>query len=357
MKTIVHISEVNICLNSGMGRVEYYWKLAFEKSGYKFIHIGPNEVGKLRFKSFFGFYAYVFYKKMNVKATAFIVHEPLSGYFVNKGIPCFLESHGIEIRARQVFKKYKLNADNKNNIRNYLFNIYRNFYSIKGIKNVDKLLLLNTEDKEFLLNKFKRKESDIFIYKNGIHQLNLVNKTLNYHFTILFNGSYIKRKGIDILIDAAKIISDRIDNLKFLLIGTGYTKEDIIEKWPNEIRDKVTIIPKFNSEDEASYLSQTDLFVLPSFYEGQPLSLLQAMSAGICCITTNTCGQKDIIEHYKNGLLFDPGNSLQLANLIIEMKNNVQKRTDIGINAKLSIQDRSWTKCSNELVNYITKQI
>jgi hypothetical protein len=98
-KIIIHVSEIDIDTNGGMGRVEYYWKKSFENKGFQFIHIGPNEVGTFAHKWLFPYKAYDYFKKLNITPSAFIVHEPVSGQFINKGIPCFLESHGIERRA------------------------------------------------------------------------------------------------------------------------------------------------------------------------------------------------------------------------------------------------------------------
>jgi len=97
-RTIVHISEVDITEESGMGRISFQWKKEFQKKGYKFIHIGPTEVGKVRHPALFPFAAYKLFKKLGLNPSILIVHEPSSGIFVNDDIFTIVVSHGVERR-------------------------------------------------------------------------------------------------------------------------------------------------------------------------------------------------------------------------------------------------------------------
>jgi glycosyltransferase involved in cell wall biosynthesis len=95
------------------------------------------------------------------------------------------------------------------------------------------------------------------------------------------------------------------------------------------------------------------LFVLPSFFEGQPLSLLQAMAYGRCCITTNICGQKDVIQHQANGLLFEPGDALTLAALIQECSGDLSLQNKLGANARETVRDRDWQSAGGGVVDFV----
>ena len=77
------------------------------------------------------------------------------------------------------------------------------------------------------------------------------------------------------------------------------------------------------------------------------------MEAGRCCITTDCCGQRDLIQHGYNGMLYQPGNTQQFAALIEECVNNEDLRMTLGRNAKVSVKDRGWETVSAELVDHI----
>jgi glycosyltransferase involved in cell wall biosynthesis len=358
-KIIVHISEVNISPSSGMGRVEYYWQRGFEKAGHTFIHIGPDEIGELKHKALFPYAAYIYFKKLNIKPDLFIVHEAAAGNFVNRGIPCFVESHGVERRGWEAILKGLIPFVDKVSLKTrLLFPLWRLRVCDKGLKNAEKLLLINSDDKQYVKAKYNRKDEDIYLFKNGIIHIApemLYNTDTN--FTIVFNGSWISRKGTHVLIKAAEYIYKQKINVNYLLIGTSLTEEIVLGDWPEYLKPQVKVVPHFNPDTEVAFLNSASLFVLPSYAEGQPLSLLQAMEAGKCCITTNCCGQKDIIKNEVTGLLFEPGDYLKLAELIVRCHDDRILLQSIGENAKKYIDKYTWDVVSDELVDFVLKSI
>jgi glycosyltransferase involved in cell wall biosynthesis len=355
--TIVHISEINISPESGMGRVEYYWKRAFEKAGYDFIHIGPLEMNAATHPGLFPYKAFNYYRKLNLKPKALIVHEPASGYFVQKGVFCFVESHGVERRYWEEQKNGAVPLADKKSLNlktRLLFPLWRLRGCDKGLKYAEKLLLINNDDKEYVKSKYKRHEKDIMLFRNGVHKFDLPGNTNSPgEFTILFNGSWLERKGIRTLIKAADLLHQQGLAIKYLLIGTGKDIPAVLSDWPEGLRPFVKVVPRFQQEEEPGYLQTASLFVLPSYFEGQPLSLLQAMAAGKCCITTNCCGQKDTIENGKTGLLFTAGDYKELAVLINNCYYDEAMIKEIGKHARQYVQDFTWEKVSEDVVNFI----
>ena len=361
-KVIVHVSEVPISTSSGMGRVEYYWKEAFEKAGYTFIHIGPDEIGPVKHKGLFPYKAYSYYKNLNIAPVAFIIHEPAAGVFTNKGIPCFVESHGVERKFWESQLAGSFPSVHTNPISfktKILYPLWRLRNCDIGLKNADKLLLINTDDSMYVQRKYKRPVKDIFIFKNGITKSSAIylNKKNQLDFTVLFNGTWIDRKGIYTLIEAATQLHLQGINIKYNLIGTSKDEQSVLADWPQSLHSSITVIPRFVASDEAILLNEASVFVLPSFSEGQPLSLLQAMALGICCITTNCCGQKDLITHNKDGLLFEPGDSKTLATLIQQCYSDIDKVKIIGNQAKALVEKRTWENVSDELVEFVSTLI
>ncbi|HVQ40326.1 MAG TPA: glycosyltransferase family 4 protein [Pyrinomonadaceae bacterium] len=141
----------------------------------------------------------------------------------------------------------------------------------------------------------------------------------------------------------------------WLIVGTGVGREEIFSRWPEAIRPFVEVVPRFVKGSEEEFLRRASVFVLPSFFEGQPLALLQAMEAGRCCITTNCCGQRDLIEHGFNGLLHMPGDAHQLASLIEKCLADKNLMTKLGRNGRKSVQSRSWENVSSEVVDSIER--
>lgn len=358
-RIILHVSEVNIATTSGMGRVEYFWKKAFENAGFEFVHIGPTEVGKLSHKMLFGIKAYLCFKRMQISPEFFIVHEAVSGFFVKKDIPCFVESHGVE---RKNWEKIlngliPLQAGSQLSLKTRIwFPLWRLSTCDRGLKYADKLLLINSDDVDYVKRKYKRLPDDILMFRNGVFPVKSSEKnTVINTFTILFNASWIKRKGTDVLIKAARIVYDAGLTVNYILAGTGKNEQTVLNDWPDQLKPHVKVITHFDQGTELSLIKSSSIFVLPSYSEGQPLSLLQAMAAGKCCLTTDCCGQKDIIKNGVTGLLFEPGNFKQLANLITKCHKNAVIVRQIGLNAKKDMENYDWKKVANDVVKFITK--
>ena len=355
-KIIVHVSEVNISPNGGMGRVELNWKQEFERRGYQFIHIGPQEIGNLKHPGLFPYKAFQYFKRLGIKPLLVIVHEPAGGAFVNKGFPVFIESHGLEQRNWNLSLQKKLGQENISWKTKILFPIWRLRNCNKGLKNADFLLLINQEDKDFVKLHFAVPDKKIFVFKNGAYP-NEVKSVKNKVPKILFNASWIERKGIKLLVEAAAILHQKGILVQYLLMGTGKKAIEILKDWPVILHQYVEIIEKFDSNEEQEILSKADLFVLPSYYEGQPLSLLQAMAAGLCCITTDCCGQKDIITDGIDGYLFERGNlNLLVTKIEICLSNSVAME-QIGANAKITMLQRTWERTNIETVDFILSAI
>ncbi|MCE7066131.1 glycosyltransferase family 4 protein [Dyadobacter sp. CY326] len=353
-KLILHISEVDIDLNGGMSRVEYHWKRAFENAGFQFIHVGPREIGKTLHKSLFAFKAYRYAIKRKLNPCAIIVHEPAAMFFVRGKTPTFIESHGIERRGWE----YELSRDINKNIplrTRVLYPIWRLLSCDLGLKKAHKLLLINSDDKQFALNRYNRRQEDIYVFKNGINPVET--GSVPKDFTVLFNGSWIPRKGYTVLIEAAALLSRKGIHVKYLLIGGGKPKEEVLSSWPKAFWPSIRVVDQFSPEEEVNYLRQASIVVLPSSFEGQPLSILQAMAAGKCCITTNCCGQRDFIKDKVTGFLFEPGDSAKLAELIAQCKQSAALIEKIGNAAQQAVLNRTWENVSSEVVQFVTQNL
>ncbi len=76
------------------------------------------------------------------------------------------------------------------------------------------------------------------------------------------------------------------------------------------------------------------VFALPSYLEGLPLSLLEAMALGIPSISTNINGIPEAIKHLETGYLIEAGNSETLKNAIIELKDDIHLREKLSKNGR-----------------------
>lgn len=130
-----------------------------------------------------------------------------------------------------------------------------------------------------------------------------------------------EQKGIIYLIKAAEIVSHQNPNVKFLIAGEGELKDELMKKISQAgLYNQVFLIGKHPNIYE--FLSQIDLFVLPSLWEGLPTVVLEAMWAGVPVVATNIPGTDELIKDGINGWLVQPKNSMELASKIINAVNS-----------------------------------
>lgn len=218
------------------------------------------------------------------------------------------------------------------------------FYTVHGFYvdnpifyNVEKILTryftyhvftVNQEDYDFALNNgFARKDEITNINSVGIDikRFNPVNfntedriqmrNSLNVDesdITIGFIGRLVREKGILDLAKAFRDIADEYRNLK--LIITGPSDLDERDKFANDELRSIIIENKLEDkviftgyrEDIPELLSIIDIFVLPSYREGMPVSLLEAMAMEISVVATNIRGCKEEVND-ECGILYDKG--------------------------------------------------
>jgi glycosyltransferase involved in cell wall biosynthesis len=133
------------------------------------------------------------------------------------------------------------------------------------------------------------------------------------NITFLFLGLICDEKGIfDILKVIIKNKEHYKEKIKLLIGGNGETNrlKGLIEK--HQIGDIVEFLGWISQEKKVDVLNKTDIYILPSYREGLPISILEAMSYGKAIISTNVGGIPEIVINIKNGLIIEPGNMEQL---------------------------------------------
>lgn len=95
----------------------------------------------------------------------------------------------------------------------------------------------------------------------------------------------------------------------------------------------------YRSQSEvAEILSGADMFILPSFAEGLPVVLMEAMAAGVPVITTRIAGVPELVEHMRTGLLVSPGNATALFAKMRMLIESPDMRADLGAAGRETVQ-------------------
>jgi len=128
---------------------------------------------------------------------------------------------------------------------------------------------------------------------------------------ILHLGRLGRRKGGYDLLNAFAALPEAIRaRARLVLAGDGDVEP--MRKLAEPLGSRVRVLSWIDAHERDRLLAESDVFVLPSHAEGVPMSLLEAMAAGLPCITTPVGGIPDVFTHGVEGLLVPAGDSAQL---------------------------------------------
>jgi len=148
--------------------------------------------------------------------------------------------------------------------------------------------------------------------------------------TVLMASRLLWDKGVGEFVEAARLLKH--SGARFVLAGMvdtknpagvpreqvdAWTSQGLVEWWGHQ-------------EDMAATLALGDIFCLPSYREGLPKVLLEAMSSGLPCVSTDVPGCRDVVRHGDTGLLVPAGDSAALASAIADLINNEEQRLEMG---------------------------
>jgi len=191
--------------------------------------------------------------------------------------------------------------------------------------------------KDILIKKAKIPRKKIKVIHNGIEIIENIEKLKKDYIAIGTIGNLRKAKGYFNLIKTAKIVIEKFKNVKFYIIGEGELKGEILKRIKEEKVEEFFILTGY-VEDVSQYLKIFDIFVLPSLWEGCPVSLLESMSYGIASIATDVGDVSYIIENGKSGFIVEKNDYIKMAEKIIYLIENEEERKKLGEEARERIK-------------------
>ncbi len=176
--------------------------------------------------------------------------------------------------------------------------------------------------------------------------------------TVLFLGELGPRKCCYDIPDVVEKVVTKIPNVKFVFAGDGIGKDHIREAIKEKgLFNNIDLPGWVRGEQKDELLKQADIFFLPSYNEGMPMSILDSMGYGLPIISTLVGGIPNIVYNDKNGYLFEPGDIEDFSNAIVDLLTNSEKRINF---AKASFQianDKYSLDCHIEKLKSVYKSM
>jgi glycosyltransferase involved in cell wall biosynthesis len=149
---------------------------------------------------------------------------------------------------------------------------------------------------------------------------------------LVSTGRLAKQKGYDVLIEAAEMARDQCKNWVFFIAGRGKLEKKLKRKVKRGHLSGYVHFLGFIA-DVVPYVKGANLFVLPSFYEGMPNSVMEAMGLGKCCVVTAVNGNNELIRNNVEGVLIPSGDARALYEGIEKVADDPKLSETMGLNA------------------------
>lgn len=252
---------------------------------------------------------------------------------------------------RSTFRKLKYLRKAKKRNKKVILHIhgaeYKPFYSacsqkqkqyIKDTFNLaDKIIVLSEEWKDYFKNIVNEKKIEV-IY-NFVFIPEKFEKNLNRQ-RILFLGRMGERKGIYDLIDVVERLSKEYPEVLLEAYGDGeVAKVKKIIKQKN-LQKNIEVSNWIEGKEKEEKLKNAVLYVLPSYNEGMPMSVLEGMAYENIPISTIVGGIPKVIVDNENGMLIEPGDKEKLYEDIKQIFENYELRKKISHNARKTIEEK-----------------
>lgn len=160
---------------------------------------------------------------------------------------------------------------------------------------------------------------------------------------VLFLGELGKRKGCYDIPEIIKLTSEKIPNVKFVLAGDGTTKDiDAIKSLIHAagVEQNVVFPGWIRGIEKDKWLREADIFLLPSYNEGMPMSILDAMGYGLPIVSTNVGGIPRIVLEGINGFCVLPGEKDKIANNLSGLLTNERLLKEFSRNSYYVVKEK-----------------
>lgn len=205
--------------------------------------------------------------------------------------------------------------------------------------------------RDSIVKEYKITRSRVPIIFNGINLSQCISKgdySINGNLKVLHIGRFSEQKNHGRLLRAFVLFHNKHSDSELWLIGDGEKKTEI-ETFvcKNALSENVKFLGL--QSDVHEFLREADIFVLPSDYEGMPMTIIEAMGTGLPCIASNVGGIPDMISNGVDGMLIEP-NEGALVDAIESLYNDMTLRKKLGENAKKRAQSFSSEQMAREYI-------
>lgn len=198
----------------------------------------------------------------------------------------------------------------------------------------DRFVVLSTQWKQYYVARFGLPEDRVVVLCNpAALPAAIPDRAGRERVQLLFLGRIGRRKGAFDLLHAFTSLPDAVRS-RARLVFAGDGEVDALRSQAAPLGEHVRVHSWIDADQRDALLAESDAFVLPSYNEGVPMALLEAMASGLPVVTTPVGGIPDAVADGVDGIMVRPGNIEQLAEALRRVIESESLRMSLGRNAR-----------------------
>jgi glycosyltransferase involved in cell wall biosynthesis len=214
-----------------------------------------------------------------------------------------------------------------------------------ALRVAETIVVPSTADRDHLVERLgvpSERVAGAFTGVSGEHLFE-VSRSPRRHARFLFLASWIERKGIVELVEAWRRLAAERPEVRLTIAGTGDSA-----RVRSDTRDlpRVDLVPTVARDELPGLLADHDAFVLPSWFEGMPLAMLEAAAAGLPCVVCAVCGNLDVFrpdDPQRDGaILVAPNDADALHRALAALADDSELRSKLGARARERARNFTW---------------
>ncbi len=298
----------------------------YEDVGIKILPIYTKiKIRNSKFLNYLNSFLIPFYIKEEIKDVDIVKQNQLLGSWISIIIK-FLYKKPIFVRTGYDMYKFSI-EDKKKYFTKKLYKVLTKY----TLKFADLYTVTSNSDLKFLNNTFKFKK-EIKIRRNWILKKEYNNFDERYKNKILSVGRLEKQKDFTYMIKSLKNTQFQLD-----IVGEGSLKESLLKR-ADQNNVNLNILNNMENERLLDFMTNYKYFISTSSFEGNPKSLLEALSAGCVVIATDIENHKEIIKHNDYGILYSKPKN-ELPNIFEHLGTDEAKEKLLSENAYKVVND------------------
>jgi glycosyltransferase involved in cell wall biosynthesis len=169
--------------------------------------------------------------------------------------------------------------------------------------------------------------------------------------SLAFIGSWIPRKGTRALVAMASALKAKDVPFVLRLFGTGVDADVVQNEFPADLREKITVRPRYEPEQLSSLLARSEVLLHPSWTEGFSLALVEGMACGLAPIATRSGGATTVVRDGENGVLLDEGSGIALADAVAGLSGDRVRLSRMRMAAQDSMKALRWDTVAAQTID------